>query len=204
MVLSWLHFCQTPPNSRAMERLAYELPLLLSWGRVVEHDAMLLFLFLEASIKPFATERAQEGNRGGSAMPARHRDLCWTCNHGPRCTRGTFEQLGLLEELARVVKDTTMCGLGQTVPNPVLSTLRYFRDEYLEHIENRRCPAGVCKELITYSVNENCTGCGACVQACPADAVTGEKKRRHTIDAGTCIRCGACKSACRFEAIDVT
>jgi len=117
---------------------------------------------------------------------------------------GTLEQLGLLEELAHVVKDTTMCGLGQTAPNPVLSTLRYFRDEYLEHIQNRRCPAGVCKELITYSVNEDCTGCGACVRACPVNAVTGEKKQRHTIDAGTCIRCGACQSACRFEAIDVT
>ena len=117
---------------------------------------------------------------------------------------GTLEQLGLLEELAYVVKDTTMCGLGQTAPNPVLSTLRYFREEYLEHIQSRRCPAGVCKELITYSINEDCTGCGACVRACPVNAVTGEKKQRHTIDAGTCIRCGACQSACRFEAIDVT
>ena len=117
---------------------------------------------------------------------------------------GTLEQLGLLEELAHVVKDTTMCGLGQTAPNPVLSTLRYFRDEYLEHIQNRRCPAGVCKELITYSVNEDCTGCQACVRACPVDAITGEKKRRHTIDARTCIRCGACQSACPFAAIDVT
>ena len=139
---------------------------------------------------------------------------CFTCRKGTQRMyeilddisrgEGAVEQLGLLEELAHVVKDTTMCGLGQTAPNPVLSTLRYFRDEYLEHIKNRRCPAGVCKELITYSVNENCTGCGACVRACPVDAVTGEKKRRHTIDARTCIRCGACQSACPFAAIDVT
>jgi len=139
---------------------------------------------------------------------------CFTCRKGTQRMyeilddisrgEGTLEQLGLLEELAHVVKDTTMCGLGQTAPNPVLSTLRYFREEYLEHIEDRRCRAGVCKELITYSVNENCTGCGACVRACPVDAVRGEKKRRHAIDPATCIRCGACQSACRFEAIDVT
>ena len=138
---------------------------------------------------------------------------CFTCRKGTQRMyeilddisqgEGTFEQLGLVEELAQVVKDTTMCGLGQTASNPVLSTLRYFRDEYLEHVQNRRCPAGVCKELITYSVNDNCTGCRACTLACPVDAITGEKEGRHTIDAGTCIRCDACRSACQFEAIDV-
>jgi NADH:ubiquinone oxidoreductase subunit F (NADH-binding) len=139
---------------------------------------------------------------------------CFTCRKGIQRMyeilddvsrgKGTLEQLQLLEELAHVVRDTTMCGLGQTAPNPVLSTLRYFRQEYVEHVENRRCPAGVCKELITYSINEDCTGCQACVRVCPADAITGEKKQRHTIDPEACIRCGACRSACRFEAIDVT
>ena len=118
--------------------------------------------------------------------------------------RGTPEQLDLLEELALVVKDTTMCGLGQTAPNPVLSTLEYFRDEYLEHIEHKRCPAGVCKELICYSINENCTGCRACVGVCPQDAIGGEKKERHTIDTETCVKCDACRSACKFDAVDVT
>ena len=138
---------------------------------------------------------------------------CFTCRKGTQRMyeildniskgTGTREQLDLLEELAKAVKDTTMCGLGQTASNPVLSTLRYFRGEYLEHIENKRCPAGVCKELIAYSINENCTGCMACVKACPEDAISGEKKQRHAIDCDNCIRCGACRSVCKFDAVDV-
>jgi len=96
-----------------------------------------------------------------------------------------------------------MCGLGQTAANPVLSTLRYFREEYLEHIHSRRCPAGVCKELITYTINEECNGCGACVPACSTGAIIGEKKKPHVIDTEKCIKCGACLSVCRFAAIDV-
>jgi len=139
---------------------------------------------------------------------------CFTCRKGTQRMyeilddiskgEGTVEQLDLLEELAHVVKDTSMCGLGQTAPNPVLSTLRYFRDEYLEHIERKRCPAGVCKELITYSINENCVGCQACVPACPTGAITGEKKQQHTIDTAKCIKCGVCRSVCKVDAIDVT
>ncbi len=117
--------------------------------------------------------------------------------------RGTVEQLRLLEELAHVLKDTAMCGLGQTAPNPVLSTLRYFLYEYVEHIKNKRCPAGVCRELITFSINENCTGCGACVRACPAEAITGKKKERHAINSAMCIKCGVCRSVCKSEAVDV-
>jgi len=117
--------------------------------------------------------------------------------------RATVDQLDLLEELALVVKDTTLCGLGQTAPNPVLSTLRYFRDEYLEHIEQKRCPAGVCKALITYSINENCTGCHACVKACPTGAITGERKERHIIDPEKCTKCGTCRSVCRQNAVEV-
>jgi NADH-quinone oxidoreductase subunit F len=138
---------------------------------------------------------------------------CFTCRKGTQrmyeilddISRGqaTIAHLELLEQLARVVKDTAMCGLGQTAPNPVLSTLQYFRDEYLEHIKNKRCPAGVCKELITFSVNENCTGCGACARVCPEGAITGEKKERHVIDPGKCIKCGLCQSVCKFDAIDV-
>ncbi len=116
---------------------------------------------------------------------------------------GSVAQLELLEELALVVKDTTMCGLGQTAANPVLSTLRYFRDEYLAHIEEKRCPAGVCKPLITYRINENCTGCRLCVKKCPADAISGERKQRQHIDAVKCIKCGACLSVCNFDAVEV-
>ena len=117
--------------------------------------------------------------------------------------RGTPAHLDLLEELAQVVKDTAMCGLGQTAPNPVLSTLRYFRDEYMAHIQDKRCPAGVCRELISFSINGNCTGCGACQRMCPSEAITGEKKKPHSIDPVKCIKCGACRSVCKFEAIDV-
>jgi len=117
--------------------------------------------------------------------------------------RGTLEHLKLMEELAVVMKDTAMCGLGQTAPNPVLSTLKYFKDEYIEHIEKKRCPGGVCKELIRFSINENCTGCGVCAKACPENAIKGEKKQRHVIDPDCCTRCGICRSVCKFDAIDV-
>ena len=96
-----------------------------------------------------------------------------------------------------------MCGLGQTAANPVLSTLRYFRDEYEAHIEEKRCPAGVCKSLIRYVViPEKCTGCLACKKACPQDAIRGVLKGVHIIDQEKCIKCGACLEACRFEAVE--
>jgi len=117
--------------------------------------------------------------------------------------RGTTEQLDLLEELALVVKDTTLCGLGQTAANPVLSTLRYFREEYLEHIEHQRCPAGVCKTLISFSINDKCTGCAVCVSNCPTAAISGRRKERHAIDPGKCIKCGNCRSMCNFNAVEV-
>ncbi|KPJ60714.1 MAG: NADH dehydrogenase [Latescibacteria bacterium DG_63] len=139
---------------------------------------------------------------------------CFTCRKGTQRMyeilddiskgQGTSESIDLLEELANVVKDTTMCGLGQTAANPVLSTLRYFRDEYVEHIESKKCRAGVCKELITYSINDDCTGCMVCVKACPEGAITGEKKKLHVIDQEKCIKCGACRSVCKFDAVDVT
>jgi NADH-quinone oxidoreductase subunit F len=138
---------------------------------------------------------------------------CFTCRKGTQrmyeilndisMGKGTLGSLDLLEELATAVKDTTLCGLGQTAPNPVLSTLRYFRNEYLEHIIHQRCPAGVCKELITYSINENCTGCQLCLRTCSAEAVIGKKKELHRIDPAKCIKCGACKSVCKFNAVDV-
>ncbi len=116
--------------------------------------------------------------------------------------RATMEQLALLEELAGVVQKVSLCGLGKSAPNPVLSTLKYFRDEYVEHIVNKRCPTGQCKALRSYSIDEaKCIGCGACVRKCPTNAITGEKKQPHTIDAAKCIKCGACKDACKFGAV---
>ncbi len=117
--------------------------------------------------------------------------------------KGRESDLALLEELARITKDASMCGLGQTAGNPVLTTLRYFRHEYEAHILDKRCPAGVCKALIRYVVlAEKCTGCQSCKKACPNDCIKGTLKDVHLIDQSHCIKCGACKEACRFEAIE--
>lgn len=116
--------------------------------------------------------------------------------------KGTMDHLALLEELAMAVKEASLCGLGQTAPNPVLSTLRYFRDEYETHIKEKKCPAGVCKALIRYIIiADKCTGCLACLRVCPQGAISGELKKVHTLDQNKCIKCGACLDACQFNAI---
>jgi len=116
--------------------------------------------------------------------------------------RGTPQQLNLLEELAETVSETALCGLGKTAPNPVLSTLHYFRPEYEAHINEKRCPAGVCKALITYSIDpEKCNGCGVCLRSCIYGAITGEKKEAHVINPELCQKCGICRSECKFDAI---
>jgi NADH-quinone oxidoreductase subunit F/NAD(P)H dehydrogenase (quinone)/NADP-reducing hydrogenase subunit HndC len=118
--------------------------------------------------------------------------------------QGEIDDIATLEELAEMVKDSSLCGLGQTAPNPVLSTIRYFRDEYEAHIKDKRCHAGVCKALITYIIDEEkCPGCGKCMRVCPVEAITGEKKVPHKIEPEKCIRCGACIASCKFDAIGV-
>jgi NADH:ubiquinone oxidoreductase subunit F (NADH-binding)/(2Fe-2S) ferredoxin/Pyruvate/2-oxoacid:ferredoxin oxidoreductase delta subunit len=118
--------------------------------------------------------------------------------------RGRPEQLELLEDLGDTMAQTCLCALGKTAPNPVLSTLRYFRKEYEAHIHDRSCPAGVCRELIRYEIDRAvCKGCGACLKACPHRAIAGRTKEPHTIDAGLCARCGICKDVCKFGAISV-
>ena len=116
--------------------------------------------------------------------------------------KGEMSDIPKMEELCYYIKENSLCGLGQTAPNPVLSTLRYFRDEYEAHIVEKRCPAGVCKSLLSFSIiEEKCIGCTACSRKCPVNAISGEVKKLHTIDRETCIKCGVCLDTCKFGAI---
>jgi NADH-quinone oxidoreductase subunit F len=137
---------------------------------------------------------------------------CFPCREGTQRLReilaricagnGTEEDLALLEDCAWMTRETSLCGLGQTAANPVLTTLRYFRDEYMAHVRERRCPARVCRELIVYEIEPTlCDGCHACVNVCATDAILGEKKDVHTIDRGKCIKCGACMEVCQPKAV---
>ena len=121
-----------------------------------------------------------------------------------KITKGqaTLEDLDKLEELCYYIKDNSLCGLGQTAPNPVLSTLRYFKDEYISHVVDKKCPAGVCKSLLRFEIiPEKCKGCTMCARTCPAGAISGTVKHPHVIDPDKCIKCGACMEKCKFGAI---
>ena len=137
---------------------------------------------------------------------------CTPCREGIRRMReilgrivageGKRGDIELLESLAITIKEASLCGLGSTSPNPVLSTLRYFRDDYEAHTYTKPCPAKVCKALIVYRVvADQCTGCQRCVRACPVDALSGARAQPHNLDQSKCIKCGACYEVCRFDAI---
>lgn len=112
------------------------------------------------------------------------------------------EDLEQLERLCRVVKNTSLCGLGQACSNLVLSTLNHFRDEYMAHVIEKRCPAGLCSELVHYHIDEKlCRGCGLCLKNCPVQAIQGERKQPHSLDDSRCIKCGVCLSLCKFKAV---
>ncbi len=116
--------------------------------------------------------------------------------------RGRMEDLPLIEDLSEMLKDASLCGLGTTAANPVISTLNYFRDEYVAHIRDGKCPAGVCRELIAFRIDpEKCTGCGVCMKNCPSGAITGERKQIHVLSTERCTRCGICYDSCRFDAV---
>ncbi|MBN2460940.1 MAG: 4Fe-4S binding protein, partial [Candidatus Cloacimonetes bacterium] len=138
---------------------------------------------------------------------------CTPCREGliainemlDRITRGEGREgdVELMTEIAEVMKNASLCAFGKTAANPVLSTIKYFRDEYNTHIKDNKCNAGVCRELITYSVNDNCTGCTICAENCPVDAIRGIPKQKHSIDTKLCIKCGICSEVCKFAAITV-
>ena len=114
----------------------------------------------------------------------------------------TMEDLDKMEKLCYYIKNNSLCGLGQTAPNPVLSTLRYFKDEYIAHVKDKKCPAGVCQDLLTYKIIDlRCKGCTACARGCPVGAISGTVKQPHSIDTTKCIKCGACMAKCKFGAI---
>ena len=115
--------------------------------------------------------------------------------------RGTEEHLEKLKSLGSTIKDTALCGLGQTAPNPVLSTMHYFWDEYVAHVRDKRCPAGVCTALLDFFITEKCIACGRCAKVCPVQCISGEKKQRHVIDTARCIKCGSCEKVCPVSAV---
>ena len=179
------------------ERLAEAGAIMGSGGMVVmDEDTCMV------DVARYFLEFTQEESCG-KCVPCRlgTRQLLQILNS---ITRGDSKprDVDLMLEVAHAVKLGSLCGLGQTAPNPVLTTVRYYRDEYDEHVLNRRCPAGCCERLLHYSIDpDKCTGCTACVKSCPVDAIAGAVRDVHVINDATCIRCDACRRTCKFDAV---
>ena len=138
---------------------------------------------------------------------------CTPCREGLHVLNNTLKRIcsgegkegdiEFLEEASETIIETSLCQLGGSAPNPVLSTIKYFREEYEEHIKHGKCRAGICKPLITYSINESCTGCTICMKKCPTGAITGVLKELHELDTEKCIKCGICYEVCNFSSVEV-
>lgn len=140
----------------------------------------------------------------GKCVPCREglyqlHDLCVRICEG----KAEEDDLVLMERLSKVIQSASLCGLGQSGPNPFVSTIMYFRDEYLAHIRDKKCPGGICRSLIRFDITDACTGCLACIAVCPVDAITGEKKKKHIIDQDLCTQCGSCYDICNYDAIEI-
>jgi ferredoxin len=144
-----------------------------------------------------------KGESCGKCVPCRE-GLAKLSEILTRITRGEGrpEDIETMTDLGEIIHDGALCGLGRSAANPVLSTLRYFKDEYLAHINDKKCPAGVCRELIEYTIDtKKCNGCGVCARNCTTKAISGEKRKAHTINQGLCVKCGVCEDSCKFGAV---
>jgi len=181
------------------DRLQEAGAIMGSGGMIVVDEETCMVDMAKYFLEFTTSESCGRCNACREGLQAMHQILTDIC-----AGNGKEGDIELLEELAPAVKDGSLCALGRTAPNPVLTTLRYFKDEYEAHINERRCPAGVCKALIEYSIDpEKCKGCLLCVKNCPQDAISGEEKQPQKIDQDACIKCGVCRDVCKFGAVVV-
>ena len=179
------------------ERLAEVGSIMGSGGMIVMDEETCMVDLARYFLDFLRSESCGKCTTCREGIAAMHDIVADICNGN-----GEPGHIPLLEDLADAVRDASLCALGGTAPNPVLSTLRYFRDEYEAHINDKKCPAGVCRELIRYSTDpEKCKGCMVCNKRCPEDAVVGKPKEPQTIDDEKCIKCGVCRESCKFEAV---